>query len=200
MSMTEIAGGRGAAISLAAGQAIELCNTHGSQVVDTWALNAHDMSEHFSVEHTRRVRERLFLEEGDTLLSNRRNPMMVLEKDTAGGVHDMLAAACDPWLYRHYGHPGHRSCHQNFIEALLAAGLVPPALPNPLNLWMNVVIRDSRSMTLERPVSKPGDTVVLRALCDVIVVLSACPMDITPVNGGDGRPMPVHYRVLAAVA
>lgn len=194
----EIPGGHGRAIALKAGQALHLVNTHGGQVVDAWALNAADLTEHMSVEHTRRMSGRLFIAVGDALLSNRRNPMLRLEEDSWGGDHDMLCAACDPWLYRHYGVEGHhRSCHENFHEALFALGLVPPALPNPLNLWMNVPVSDNRTMRLDRPTSGPGDHVTLRALMDAIVVLSACPMDITPVNAGDGTPQPVHYRIIA---
>ena len=194
--MTELAGGHGVAVRVDTGQAIQVTNTFGTQVVDTWALNAHDLTEYFSVEHTRRLLSRLFLDEGDTLYSNRRNPMLSVEKDTAQGRHDMLCACCDPWLYRYYDHEGHRNCHDNFIEALEEAGYKAPPVPNPLNLWMNVVINDDREMVLERPVSRPDDIMVLRAMSDVIVVLSACPMDITPVNGGDGTPKPVHYRIL----
>lgn len=194
--MNEIPGGHGVAVRLDAGQAITIKNTSGTQVVDTWALNAHDVSEYFSVEHTRRLLSRLFLDEGDTLYSNRRTPMLTIEKDTAQGRHDMLCACCDPWLYRYYGQEGHRSCHGNFVEAMANAGFpAAPIVPNPLNLWMNVVISDNQQMVLERPVSQPGDLVILRALSDVIVIFSACPMDITPVNGGDGTPQAVHYHV-----
>ena len=38
---------------LAPGAAIRIVNTHGSQVVDTWAFNAADLNEHMSMEHTR---------------------------------------------------------------------------------------------------------------------------------------------------
>ena len=41
----------------------------------------------------------------------------------------------------------------------------------------------------------PCDYVILAALMDVIVVLSACPMDITPINGEDKTPKSVHVRV-----
>lgn len=196
--MNELRGGYGVAVRVAAGQAIKVQNTSGTQVVDTWALNADDLTEYFSVEHTRRLLSRLFLQEGDTLYSNRRTPMLRVEQDHFKGTHDMLCACCDPWLYRHYGQEDHRSCHDNFIEGLGAAGLAAPLVPNPLNLWMNVVISDDNRMTLERPVSRPNDFIVLRALSDVVVVLSACPMDITPVNGGDGTPQAIHYQLLDA--
>jgi len=39
--------------------------------------------------------------------------------------------------------------------------------------------------------------VVLRALIDCILVFSACPMDVTPINGPDRTPKPVHYAKLA---
>ena len=55
----------------------------------------------------------------------------------------------------------------------------------------------TRSIALEPPASKPGDLVVLRALIDCILVFSACPMDVTPINGPDRTPKPVHYEKLA---
>lgn len=196
MAVIEIPGGDGAAFLVKKDQMVVITNTFGTQVVDTWALNPEDTDEYFSVEHTRRMLSSLFLKEGDLLYSNRRTPMFRLEKDTADGRHDMLCACCDPWLYKHYGHEGHRSCYDNFRMAVQKAGYDAAVVPNPLNLWMNVNIADNQSMTLERPVSTPGDHVILRALADTVVVLSACPMDITPVNGGDGTPQPVHYEVI----
>ena len=42
---------RGRAVRLAKGQAIQIINTHGQQVVDTWCFNADDLSEFMSMEH-----------------------------------------------------------------------------------------------------------------------------------------------------
>ena len=113
--MHEIKGGYGAAIPLQARAAIRLVNTHGTQVVDCWALSAADTSEVMSVEHTRRMLFNLFPRQGDKLFSNRRSEMLLIEEDTSPGRHDMLFAACDKWLYKHYGcPPGHRNCRDNF--------------------------------------------------------------------------------------
>ena len=46
------------------------------------------------------------------------------------------------------------------------------------------------------PVSRPGDSVRLRAEVDLIVVLSACPQDLVPVNGDLRAPQDVYYRLL----
>ena len=197
--MQEIAGGKGRAVPLGKGEAVRLVNTFGSQVVDTWALGAGDVSEYMSVEHTRRMLFNLFPKQGDTLYSNRREPMLLLEEDTSPGKHDMLFACCDKWLYKHYGSPpGHRNCRDNFIEALFEAGQDALLVPNPLNLWMNIPVTDSEKIGMEPPLSRSGDHVLLRALKDVIVVFSACPMDVTPINGPDRTPRPVHFERVPA--
>jgi uncharacterized protein YcgI (DUF1989 family) len=186
-------------VALRNGEAVRLVNTFGSQVVDTWALAAGDLGEYLSVEHTRRMLFNLFPKQGDTLYSNRRQPMLLLEEDTSPGKHDMLFACCDKWLYKHYGcPPGHRNCRDNFIEALFEAGHDALIVPNPLNLWMNIPVSDSETIGMEPPLSRPGDHVLLRALMDVIVVFSACPMDVTPINGPDRTPKAVHFEVAAA--
>ena len=197
-ALIEIPAGRGAAVALAAGEALRLINTFGSQVVDTWALNRHDISEYLSVEHTRRMLFDLFPGKGDRLFSNRRTPMLLIEEDSSGVRHDMLLACCDSWLYRHYGcAEGHANCHDNFLAALAAIGVETKHVPNPLNLWMNIPVSENRRIALEPPESRPGDFVVLRALIDCILVFSACPMDVTPINGPDRTPKPVHYAKLA---
>jgi uncharacterized protein YcgI (DUF1989 family) len=198
MAMTsgDIQGGHGRAVPLSAGQRLRIENTFGSQVVDTWALNWRDTSEYLSVEHTRRMLGALFPAKGDRLYSNRRTEMLLMEEDTSPGRHDMLLACCDKWLYKHYGcPPGHRNCRDNFLEALFEAGFDATGVPNPLNLWMNIPVSNDRDISIGTPLSEPGDFVVLRALIDTIVVLSACPMDVTPINGEDRTPKPVHFSV-----
>ena len=196
--MKEIPGGGSEAVRLARGEAVTLVNTHGSQVVDTWCVRAADSTEHLSVEHTRRMLFALFPRAGDTLYSNRRTPLLTLETDTSGCRHDMLFACCDAWLYQFYGcAPGHANCRDNFIAALSRHGIDIGHVPNPINFWMNVPVADNTRLALEPPVSKPGDLIVLRALEDVVVVFSACPMDITPVNG-DRTPRSVAYHTLRA--
>jgi uncharacterized protein YcgI (DUF1989 family) len=197
--LTEIAGGSGGAVVLTAGEAIRLVNSFGTQVVDTWALNRRDITEYLSVEHTRRMLFNLFPRQGDKLFSNRRTPMLLLERDSSGVQHDMLFACCDPWLYRHYGcAEGHANCRDNFHAALRDVGVETAHVPNPLNLWMNIPVAENSKLAIEPPVSRAGDFVVLRALIDCIVIFSACPMDVTPINGPDCRPKPVHYERLPA--
>ncbi len=188
----------GHALRLGAGQAVRIVNTHGTQVVDTWAFSAEDATEQLSMEQTRRMLFKLSPGKGDTLYSNRRNEMLVLEEDTAGVPHDTLIAACDKWVYEKYGMaPDHASCQDNFRQALARLGVdAPETVPNPLNLWMNVPVSDNSRIALGAPLSSPGDYVTLRALIDVIMVFSACPADVLDVNGKDRTPKDVSVEVL----
>lgn len=72
-------------------------------------------------------------------------------------------------------------------------------MPDPLNLFMNVPVTNlgdgQRGETrIEAPRSRKGDLVVLRAEVDLVVVMSACPMDLNEVNGGICRG--VEFEVL----
>ncbi|KAA9160534.1 urea carboxylase-associated family protein [Amycolatopsis acidicola] len=189
-----LAAGSGTAIGLGTGDRVRIRNAHGGQVVDTWAFARPDPAEHLSMEHTRTTLERITLTVGDHLLSSRRNPMLALVEDTSPGVHDTLVAACDPARYASLGaRADHPNCADNLRAALRTAGQEVPVIPAPLNLFMNVRWdRDGHLTWLPSP-ARPGDAVVLEALMPQWLVLSACPMDVNPINGH--RPRPVDYQV-----
>jgi len=44
-------------------------------------------------------------------------------------------------------------------------------------------------------VARPGDRVVLRAVMDAVIAMSACPQDMVPINGADNKPVEFHFRV-----
>jgi uncharacterized protein len=187
----------GRAVHAARDTEIEVINTHGTQVVDFWALCAPDLSEHLSMEHTRTAIGRLMPRVGDTLVSNRRRPLLTVVADTSPGVHDTLIASCDAERYRQLGFNGtHANCLDNFDKALADLGLAAPPLPAPLNLFMNVPWTEDGSLRFEPPVSRPGDLIRFRVQTDLVVVMSACPQDLTPVNGAEQCPVDVHFRML----
>ena len=173
-------------------------NTHGTQVCDLWAFNAGNLSEYLSWEHTRGGINRIAPKVGDTLLTNRRRPILTLSGDTSPGVHDTLIAACD--LFRYVGlgvQVYHDNCSDNLRMALSAIGERATEVPQPFNIWMNIPVRPDGSIDWLPTVSKPGDRVELRAEMDCIVVMSACPQDMVPINGPDMRPVDLHFVVTA---
>ncbi|KAF1939961.1 hypothetical protein EJ02DRAFT_456411 [Clathrospora elynae] len=244
---------RGAATFVKASQKIKITNTHGNQVVDTWALalpsstlsttsskveaplypNATSDSpskyseaanaaasapEYMSMCHCRASLLKVTPGVGDVLVSQKRAPIVKLVEDTSPGVHDTLIAACDRWRYSELGVTGyHESCTDNFWDALHALstssslsaeekeaveglqGKLGGKVPDPFNLFMNIPITQEgegakRGVSFEEPKTKPGDYVVLEALRDVIVVMSACPQDVLTIN--EKNPVDAHFQVL----
>jgi uncharacterized protein YcgI (DUF1989 family) len=196
--LIEVPARTGKAVKLAQGASVMLINTLGSQVVDTWAFNAHDLAEHMSMEHTRVMLGRVNPRKGDQLFSNRRRPLLKMTEDTTPGVHDTLRAACDPVRYKLLGFEEHASCAANLVRALAELGLKAPHSPCPLNMFENCPVGADGVLVVVPPPVKAGEYVVLMAEIDAVVVFSTCPMDVFPTNGPDCTPKPVAYQVLRA--
>lgn len=187
----------GKAARLRQGQIVEVVNTHGQQVVDSWAFSAEEPAEFMSMEHSRASFRKAIPEIGDTYVTNRRRPILHIVNDTSPGVHDTLIAACDPHRYEQLGHDGyHENCTENLHAALKELSVTAPETPCPLNLFMNIAILPEGKLDWRPPVSRPGDTISLRAEMDCTVVFSACPMDLLPINGQEGEPTEAHFRIL----
>lgn len=154
---------------------------------------------------------------GDTLVTQKRAPLIKMVEDTSSGVHDTLIAACDRWHYAELGVTTyHENCTDNFWDALAALatslgdseegeilqGLqtrMGGRVPDPFNLFMNVQVEgegDSarRGVSFEGPLGGKGEYVVFEALRDVVVVMSACPQDVLGVDG-EGGPVGAQFEV-----
>lgn len=150
-----------------------------------------------------------------------RNPIITFVEDTSPGAHDTLTAACDANLYTVLGvdkPEEHGSCAENLVLALkelnetaglkgakaIGADISVNIAPTPLHLFMNAPLEFEHadaggagakgiSLKVEEPKGKKRDFVRFRAERDVVVVLSACPMDVGSQNGG--RCMAANFMV-----
>ena len=82
--MIEIPARQGKALRLRRGQRARVVNTRGQQVVDTWAFNDADLKEFMSMEHSRVAIGHIIPAVGDTLVTNRRRPILTLIEEHAG--------------------------------------------------------------------------------------------------------------------
>jgi len=191
-----IAARRGKAAFVAAGQIVRVINTHGEQVVDTWAFNRADLTEFMSMEHTRAGILRLIPGVGDAMLTNHRRPILTVLEDTSGGIHDTVIAACDRYRYEGLGCTEyHDNCTDNLAQALRDIGLASPETPSPFNLFMNIPWTVEGALSFDPPVSTPGCFIRLRAEMDLVIAFSACPQDILPINGRAGKPTEAHFQI-----
>jgi uncharacterized protein YcgI (DUF1989 family) len=178
--------------------------------------------EYLSLPHTRASSHKLVPEVDDGLLTNLRNPILTLIEDTSPGAHDTLTAACDANLYTALGvdtPEEHGSCAENLVLALkelnegaglkgtkaIGADITVNIAPTPLHLFMNAPLDTSNIssidgagakgalLTVDEPKGKKRNFVRFRADRDVVVVFSACPMDVGKQNGG--RCMAANFMV-----
>lgn len=178
--------------------------------------------EYLSLPHTRASSRKLVPEVNDELLTNLRNPIITLVEDTSPGAHDTLTAACDANLYSVLGvdkPEEHGSCAENLVLALqelneeaglkgakaVGADISVNIAPTPLHLFMNAPLKladnvsdegvgaKGATLTVEEPKGKKRAFVRFRAERDVVVVFSACPMDVGQQNGG--RCMAANFMV-----
>ena len=186
----------GVATVVKQGQLLTVINTHGTQVCDFWTFAESNTNECLSMHHIHTALNSIFPKVGDELVSNYRQTMLSIIEDTSPGVHDTVIASCDHPRYQQLGCTEyHDNCADNLRMAMIAIGKHAPVIPAPFNLWMNIPVAHDGSIQWLPPVSKPGDRMVFRAEMDIIAVMSACPQDITPINGSDCKPTELHFVV-----
>ena len=187
---------QGRAVRVNKGQYLKVINTYGTQVCDLWAFQAHSLLEFLSMEHLRTHLSRITLKAGDSLVSNHRRPILTVVEDTSPGIHDTLIASCDIYRYHTLGVEGyHDNCADNLRLAMKAIQMRVSEIPSPLNLWMNTPIATDGRIAWLPTVSKAGDYMVFQCELECIVVMSACPQDLVPVNGKDCIPRDLHFEV-----
>ncbi len=188
MQTTTVRAAHGASIEVLANDEVRVINTSGTQVVDFWCLLESGADEYLSMEHCREVLGKIYFSRGDILISNRYTPLIEYIEDTTGGHHDTLIAACSSEMYKKFGLAEHPSCASNFLKAIKSHSRVMPFVPSPWNLFMRAEVKEDGIIAYSRPPYIPAGCVGLRMLRDAIIVVSACPDNCYPTNGGDGSP------------
>lgn len=192
-----IEGAGSGGVKLETGESFQIVNIEGSQVVALWAFVQPDTKEFLSTEHTRSCLQKLIPEVGDNLYSNRRRPILKIIEDTSPGVHDMLLSACDIQRYELLGHVGyHKNCADNLTNSAKEFGHQLSDVPSPFNIFERVEINQNGQLAIEPPLVEAGQFITLKAEVALLVIMSACPMDIALTNGPDRRSKPVMVRKL----
>jgi uncharacterized protein YcgI (DUF1989 family) len=170
------------AFQLAEGELLQIIDLQGKQVADFVAFSKHDLGEYLSPSHTRSTNNSLMLIKEMPLYSNRRNQMLFLLEDTVGR-HDLLYPACDRRGYLvDYGVEDHPGCRDNFFTVLAPYGVDYDHIPDPVHWFMHVGLKTRAEFEVREPLSEPNDYVLLRAMMDLIVAVSACPQDQNACN------------------
>lgn len=183
----------GVAFVLKAGQTLTVIDPEGQQVADLVAFGLEDKGEVLSSGRTLDYASKIYLSTGDLLYSNRSSVMLEIVADDVGR-HDFLLAPCSAEMFRKlYGHTEpHRGCFGNLHAALAPHGIDGDRIPTAFNVFMNVPVDGQTGvLTVEPPLSKPGDSTRFLAHMDLLIGLTACSAGMS----NNFRFKPIHYRV-----
>lgn len=171
----------GKKIDVLQGQSITVVDLEGGQVVDFFAEVTGNRDEFLSTGVTIDCNESIRLKVGHYIYTNLYHPMMeVLEDDV--GEHDLLHPCCRPEMYDFFYHNGNG--HPNCLDNINGALSENRAIITPVNLFMYTKINLDGSISVEAPLSKAGDKIVLKALMDITLGVAACSVRESKCNSG----------------
>lgn len=170
------------------GKSITVIDIEGGQVVDFFAEVSGNANEFLSTGVTIDCNESLKLNIGDMIYTNLYHPMMKVLSDDVG-EHDLLHPCCRTEMYDFFYHngKGHPNCFDNINSALERHR----AIITPVNLFMHTKIHINGNISVEKPVSKAGDKIILKALMDITLGVAACSVSESECNSGTCSPVKI---------
>lgn len=178
------------------GQTIRILDLVGNQAADTLFYRADDPSERYSAVDTIREQGNVYLSAGSKLLSSEGNLMLEITADTCGR-HDTLGGACatESNMVRYaLEKKTMHACRDAWLLAVTENpqfGMSKRDLTHNINFFMNVPITPEGGLTFEDGISEAGKYVEMRAVMDVIVLISNCPQLNNPCNAYNPTPIEV---------
>lgn len=180
--------------TLRAGQSLRILDLGGNQAADTLFYSAVDPEERYSATDTIRRQGNLYLTAGTRLMSNRGNAMLEITADTCGR-HDTLGGACATEsntvrydLEKRCMH----ACRDSWMLAVAEhpeLGIDKRDITHNINFFMHVPVTADGNLTFADGISAPGIYVEMKALMDVIVLISNCPQLNNPCNAYNPTPI-----------
>ena len=178
----------GKRIDVKNGQTITVIDLEGGQVVDFFAVVAGNNNEFLSTGVTIDCNESLALFVGDSIFTNLYRPMLKVISDDVG-EHDLLHPCCRKEMYDFFyqNGEGHPNCLDNINGALHDNR----PIITPINLFMYTKIHEDGTISVEKPLSKAGNKIVMQALMDITLGVAACSVSESNCNGGKCSPIQI---------
>jgi uncharacterized protein len=178
------------------GQTFRILDLEGNQAADTLFYNASDPSERYSAIDTIREQGNIYLTTGTKLLSSQCNEMLEIVADTCGR-HDTLGGACatESNTVRYaLDKKCMHACRDSWMLAVAEHeefGIGKRDITHNINFFMNVPVTADGQLTFEDGISDAGKYVEMKAIMDVIVLISNCPQLNNPCNAYNPTPIEV---------
>lgn len=178
----------GQSIDVKENQSITVIDLEGGQVVDFFAEAFQKSDEFLSTGVTIDCNESLRMGIGSIIYTNLYRPMFQLVADDVG-EHDLLHPCCRPEMFDFFYHNGKE--HPNCLDNINASLKEQRPIIYPLNLFMYTKINTDGTISVETPLSGPGDSVTFKALMDVRLGVAACSVSESNCNSGKCSPIKI---------
>lgn len=183
----------GTGFKLKKGQQLKVTDVKGEQVSDFFCFMTSNPKEYLSSGRTLDYLSKVYLSEGDVFYSSESKPMAKIVEDKVGR-HDFFLTPCSKDTFRIIYHDKfpHHGCEGNLIKAFKDQGIELSSLPVTFNIFMNVLMNEKGELKVAPPTSKAGDYIIIEALEDLTVGLTAC----SALQSNNGSFKPIGFEIV----
>lgn len=178
--------------NLKKGQTLRIIDVEGQQVADFVAVKRGDPLEYLDCVYTNWHLGRYIWRQGDSIRTNNMNDMWTITDDKTGN-HYTGGGFCSNVARRLYCNSDLPGCRDVLREEFRKNGFDPDLLQSVscFNIFMSVIYTPEGEWKIERPITRAGDYIDLRAEMDLTWMVSVCAWP--EVVNGD-RPTPLRFE------
>lgn len=188
-----ILAGEGWMHELKAGQSFRIIDLGGNQAVDTTFYDLHNPQDHYGAVKTIIEQENIYLTTGSILRAESGKALLEITADLCGR-HDTLGGACSSQSntvrYAREKIDMH-NCRDSFMLQMAKQNQdyrKRDLAPN-INFFMNVPVTKEGGLKFDDGISSPGFYVEMKAISDVMILISNCPQLNNPCNAYNPTPV-----------
>jgi urea carboxylase-associated protein 1 len=177
------------------GQSFRIIDLGGNQAVDTTFYDLNNPQDHYGAVTTVSMQQNIYLTTGSILRSESGKALLEITADLCGR-HDTLGGACSAQSntvrYARQKQDMH-NCRDTFMLQLAKQDEFyrkRDLAPN-INFFMNVPVTKEGGLKFDDGVSAPGLYVEMKAIEDVMILISNCPQLNNPCNAYNPTPVRV---------
>ena len=163
--------GTAVSFEVTANQLIQIVDLAGHQVAGFVAYGGPDRAERLSTSTTMTANASIVLKTGDKLYGAARTAMFEVMDDTVGR-HDLITGPLPAPEVTSGSSTVQPTSRDSLVAAASEAGLENVDVSDSINWFKHVIIKQRGELEVKESFSERGDTVVLRALTDAVVIVS----------------------------
>lgn len=168
------------------GQVLRVIDLEGEQCFDCIIWDAENLANPLNCMNTQLFNRKWDKwQPGDVIYSKNCDRLVMITEDTTGGTHAVIGFMCsEPYWRARLGIPGAPNCRDNFAAAMASYDFSANDIDGGscISFFMPVIYKPDGSIGRSEVTNKPGDYIDLMAEMDIIVAISNCPSERSPVN------------------